>query len=368
MTTNDLGHTGEGYSPQTAIDSVPITVLATIDPPTHVLPETFSVIEDTPTAFTASVVDPDGEDIISVDLEVSSGKLHLNSGKGLTGFLGTACFLSFSGKKSDVNFVMQGMIYEPTANVSGNYTFTMTYHDMDFAAQHISIPLQITPINDQPNVYVSTSAMTIDEDTPITLSMVVSDIEAGENDIQTFLNSDHCLFNINQTTGLTVSPSNMAQSLTLTGSIDSINTALNVLHVTPTKNYYGNTFVSIKIDDQGYTPLPAESAQKTNLPQITSANHFSISENTAIGTKVHTISATDADHLNLIYQIDAIVPAESFAISQHTGEIWITRHLDHETIQNYTMTVSISDPLTSVTQTVFATITDLNDAPILSNK
>ena len=578
MTTNDLGHTGESYSPQTATDSVSITVLATIDPPTHLVPESISLIEDISTAFTLCVVDPDGEDIISVDLAVTTGALQLNSGKGLTGYLGTGNYLSFTGKKSDVNYAMQGIVFKPTANVAGNFLLTMTYKDVDFAAQSISIPLRISAVNDPPTIHMKTSSMTINEDTPLTLTISVFDIEAGINDIQVNLTSSYSLLKINQT-GLTVYPSNIAESLTMTGSINSINSALSTLNVTPTPNYYGNSFITIKVDDLGYLPLPAESTQKTisitilpvndppdfnlapniinvledfsdpqiitftkspsifgeptqvtytltpepetiswvaitfspesgrititaienrhgaatfrvtandgadenniaskqfsltvaavndppefvldrnqiavnedfatiesitltpavipsdepktityvvqpasltwvnhsinsetgqititsipngygeklisviaddgditvthtftitvasinDLPHITSSNHFSISENTSIGTMVHRLAAIDVDHQNLIYTINSIVPAASFAISQNTGEIWIKDNLDHETINTYTMTVSVSDPMTSVNQTIVATITDLNDAPNLLN-
>jgi VCBS repeat-containing protein len=579
MTTNDLGHTGEGYSPQTAINSVPITVLATIDAPTHVLPEAITLYEDIETAFTACVLDPDGEDIISVDLEVSTGTLQLNSGKGLTGYLGNGSFLSFTGKKSDVNYAMKGMRYKPSNNVYGNYIFTMTYHDMDFSAQSVSIPLRITAINDPPKIFVNTSAITINEDTPLSLSIAVSDIEADTHDIRVLLHGSHSQLAIQQNPGLDVYPSNIAQSLTLTGAIDSINSALVALQYTPTKNYYGNDSILIKVDDQGYVPLPAESAQKTisitimpvndppdfilapdtiklfedfsppqiitittmppafgepsqitytlspepetitwaaitfmpesglititsienkygaatftvytddgadenhiasnafsltiisvndppdfllskdqillnedftsiesisltpgvipedepktityalqpasltwvnltidsetghisitsiphghgtkciyviaddgadiftqaftmtvnsinDIPQITSMHSFSISENTTVGKKVHFVTAIDADHKYLEYRIDSIVPAADFAISKNSGDIWIASPLDYETIQNYTITVIVSDSITSVNQTIVATITDVNDAPVLLN-
>jgi sugar lactone lactonase YvrE len=579
MTTHDLGYTGEDDLPQTAINCVPITVLAKIDPPSHLLPETITLNEDIPAAVTACIIDPDGEDIIFIDLEVTTGELQLNSGKGLKGYLGTGNYLSFSGKKSDVNYAMQGMIFQPAANVWGNYTLIMTYKDMDYSAKSVSIPISICAVNDPPNIFVNPSEITIDEDTPLTLSISVFDIEAGTNDIHVFLNSNHCLLKINQTSELTVSPSSIAQSLTLTGSIDSLITALDAINVTPTNNYYGNTFITIKVDDQGFTPLPAESIQKTisitimpvndppdfmlapetitvfedfsspqritftthhtifgepsqltytltpepasitwanitfvpasgmititaianrngaaafvltaddgadennlsschfslsivavndppefilsknqiivnedfstiesisltpgvipedepktityalqpasltwvnlsidsetgqismtniphghgeqmitiiaddgaitstktfslsvnsinDLPQIISGNHFSISENTAIGTKVHHVTAIDVDNQNLTYKIVSIVPAQSFAISQNTGEIWISDNLDHETFNTYTMTVSVSDQFTTVNQTIIAAITDNNDAPILSN-
>ena len=579
MTTNDLGHTGEGYSPQTAINAVPITVLATIDPPTHLLPESITLFEDIETAFTACVLDPDGEDIISVDLEVSSGTLQLNSGKGLTGYLGNGSFLSFTGKQSDVNNAMKGMYYIPSANVAGDYALKMTYHDMDFPDQSVSIPLHITAINDPPNIHVSRSAITMNEDTPLTLSITVSDIEADSHDICVFLDSTDSQLFVHPNPGLHISPSNNAQSLTLTGSIARINTALDALHVTPTKNYYGNAAIVITVDDQGYTPLPAESVQKTisitllpvndppdfilapdtilvdedfstpqvihftamapvfgepsqvtytlspepdtitwaamtflpetgmititaldnkngaasfvltaddgakehhiashsfsltivsvndppdfilsrdavivnedfttieaisvtpgvipedepktityalhpssltwvnlaidsetgqislthiphghgnnricviandgaitstqaftitvhsinDIPQITSKESFSITENSRIGTKVHIVTANDADHRNLTYRIDSIVPAESFAISNNSGAIWIAHNLDYERIQQYTITVAVSDPFTSVNQTIVAKITDTNDAPVFTN-
>jgi len=579
MTTNDLGHTGEGYSPMIATNAVPITVLATIDPPTHLMPERISLIEDIPTAFTACVRDPDGDDIIFVELEVNTGTIQLRTGKGLTGYLGTSPLLSFTGRKTDVNDAMKGMIFNPTANVAGNYTFTMTYKDMDFAFQAVSIPLQILAINDPPMIDMDTSARTINEDTSLTLSISVDDIEAGENDIQVFLNSSHSLLKINQTMGVTVFPSNMSQCLTLTGSMANINAALKAVVYSPTKDYYGNSFISVNVDDQGYLPLPAESSQKdisitimpvndppnfdlspetivvledfsspqiisltqhvsvfgeptqvtytlspepetitwasirfepekglititaienkngsalffvvaddgalenniarhpfsftvvavddppvfmlsrdqvvvnedflstesitlipgvipedepqaityalspasltwvnltidsetgqisitriphqhgeqlisviaddgaitarqtfsltvlsiNDAPQITSNNHFSINENSAIGTKVHTITATDADNISLLYHIDTIGPAESFSISTHTGDIFIIGNLDYETIQDYTMTVCVSDGLTSVYQTIVATLIDLNDAPMLLN-
>ncbi|ETR72215.1 MAG: hypothetical protein OMM_01891 [Candidatus Magnetoglobus multicellularis str. Araruama] len=579
MTTNDLGHSGDSYSPLSATNSVPITVFAVIDPPTHQIPLALTTTEDAAIAFTAAVLDPDGEDVIAVTLEVDTGTLQLNSGKGLSGYLSTASFLSFTGIKSDINHAMTGIIFKPPANVYGHYNLQITYNDQDFQPTVVTVPLTISGLNDPPTIDHLSDTMIINEDTSITLTTAVDDIEAGIHDIQVTLHTENGLLQLQEYAGLIVVPSETAKHLTITGSINAINNSLKAFHFIPTDNYYGETVVAIELNDLGHTPMPAESdhasisiviksvndspvfALNTNnisvdedfstpqvitintnapvfgesdaltytlspdpasitwaaitfhpeagrititsianehgtqtfvitaddgepennlfshsfllniapvndppvftlstnqlvlkedftsvhtvsltpsvipwdepksitytinpqsltwvnlsinsetgditiakvsnghgdanigvmadnglitatqslsiiiesindVPQITSHTHFSITENTAIGTEVYTISAIDADTDSLTYAIISISPADAFGISPKTGNIWIKSDLDFEAIRSYSLIIAVSDPVTSVEQAITVTITDTNDAPIISN-
>ncbi|MBN2749856.1 MAG: cadherin domain-containing protein, partial [Bacteroidales bacterium] len=107
-----------------------------------------------------------------------------------------------------------------------------------------------------------------------------------------------------------------------------------------------------------------------NTPVVTPAT-FALDENSANGTVVGTINATDADGtLNaLAYSITAGNTANAFAINSETGELTVgsSNALDFETVELFTLTVLVSDGFYSADATVAINLNNLNDnAPVVT--
>ena len=100
---------------------------------------------------------------------------------------------------------------------------------------------------------------------------------------------------------------------------------------------------------------------KYAAPVVSDAS-FSVVENSANGTVVGTVNATDADSgQTLSYAITAGNTGNAFAINSSTGVITTAGALDYETLSSYTLTVQATDngtPALSGTGTVTIAITD----------
>ena len=88
---------------------------------------------------------------------------------------------------------------------------------------------------------------------------------------------------------------------------------------------------------------------------------FRVAENSAVGTLVGTVAATDPDDgATLTYSISG----ETFEIDADTGAITVSVALDHEATESYSFTVSVEDEEgESGTVSVTITVTDVNEAP-----
>ncbi|XP_021371826.1 cadherin-23-like isoform X5 [Mizuhopecten yessoensis] len=106
-----------------------------------------------------------------------------------------------------------------------------------------------------------------------------------------------------------------------------------------------------------------------NTPVIsgTTPSSISVAENSAVGTTVASVQASDADDGNdgvLTYSIIGGNSEARFGIGTTTGEIYLTLALDYETTTSYSLTVQATDggsPTDSATSAVTVTVTDVND-------
>ncbi|XP_069101569.1 cadherin-23-like [Argopecten irradians] len=106
-----------------------------------------------------------------------------------------------------------------------------------------------------------------------------------------------------------------------------------------------------------------------NTPSIsgTTPSSISVVENSAVGTTVATIQASDADDGDdgvLTYSIIGGNSEAKFGVGTTTGEIYLTQALDYETTTSYSLTVQATDggtPTDSATAAVTVTVTGVND-------
>lgn len=106
-------------------------------------------------------------------------------------------------------------------------------------------------------------------------------------------------------------------------------------------------------------------ADCNSAPAFGSASYaFSVSEDSAVGAVVGTVSTTDADGDSPTYAISAGNADGKFAIGADTGEITLAAALDYEKTTSYSLTVTVTDGFGgSATAAVSVSVTDVVDAP-----
>ena len=90
---------------------------------------------------------------------------------------------------------------------------------------------------------------------------------------------------------------------------------------------------------------------------------FSVAENSAGGTSVGSVSATDPNSDALTYSITGGNTGSAFAIGGSTGTVTVKGSLNYETTSSYTLTVEASDGTNKATATVTVTVTNVNETP-----
>ena len=143
---------------------------------------------------------------------------------------------------------------------------------------------------------------------------------------------------------------------------------------TPTPTFVGvDTFTYYATDGKNNSnnATVTITVKAPNNAPVASDISGSVAEDAAIGTTVLTVPATDADTGDtLSYAITAGNTGNAFAVDAN-GKVTVASALDFETLDSYTLTVTVSDnglPVLKDTATVVVTVTDVvepNHAPVL---
>jgi endo-1,4-beta-xylanase len=109
---------------------------------------------------------------------------------------------------------------------------------------------------------------------------------------------------------------------------------------------------------------------ENELAVVTPGQSFSVNENTAAGSTIGTVSATDADTGTTFSQWQLTDPSGTFAIDASTGAISLAAGatLDFESFAHYTVAVSVFDGFRrSAPGNVTIAVTNVNDnAPVIT--
>ncbi len=123
--------------------------------------------------------------------------------------------------------------------------------------------------------------------------------------------------------------------------------------------------LTVTADDGKHTTSATVTLNVQNVNDtapVPSGFDATIEENTANGTVVGTVSATDADgDTSLLYRITDANTA--FAINESTGEVTVVDEtkLDYETVQDFQLTVEVSDGVHLSTTSVTIALNNMND-------
>jgi hypothetical protein len=173
-----------------------VTVVANNDPPVNTVPAATQVIsEDTPLTFTAgtateiSISDADaGTGAVSVVLTATNGALTLSGTAGLSGVSGNGTGnLSATGRVSNINNALNGLVFSPTLNFNGTTTVVITVDDNGNTGGSAqtdtdTINITVSAVNDPPAFSSVAGSITYASFTPpviLAASGVISDPDAA---------------------------------------------------------------------------------------------------------------------------------------------------------------------------------------------
>jgi hypothetical protein len=195
----------------------------------------------------------------SLTLSVTHGTLTLPSTTGLTFTAGSNGAASFTvtGSLANLNADLNGLSYKPTTGYTGPDTLSASIHDSaDNLTGSTTVAITVSSGGGAPSItapatlklyYKSTLLFSPANSDAIT----ISDSSAGSSVEQLALSATHGTLILGSTTGITfVNGANNSASMTIDGTLGSLNAALNGLSFTPTKNFIGTAIVTL-----GYTDL-----------------------------------------------------------------------------------------------------------------
>ena len=236
-------------------------------------------------------------------------------------------------------------------SISG-VALTVTVTDNGNPALSLSAVVVVTLIDVNEAPTMANRSFTVTENTAngtLVGAMVGSDVDAGQTLVYSIVSSSLSgAFSINAATGV----------ITVANS-----TLLNFESVT-------SATLTIRVTDSGNPTLSATGTATiaiTNVNEIPNmANQsFSLAENSANGTVVGTVAASDVDAgQTLVYSVVSGNTSGAFTINATTGRITVANAaaLDFETTPTFSLTVRVTDngtPALSRTAVVTISLTDI---------
>jgi PhoPQ-activated pathogenicity-related protein len=210
-----------------------------------------------PNAISVTDAAGSGNNSETLTLGVGNGTLAFGTTTGLTITNNGMGSVSASGPLASLNADLASLVYTPTSGTNGPDTLNLTILDTTDQAQGNAAKVSITvnPLSSVPSVTAPATASLV-ENTTLVFSAAnqnaisVADASAGTNLEQLTLVATHGTVRFASTAGLTiVSGSNNSASITVKGTLTSLNTDLNGLVFTPTAGYMGPASLTVTFKD-----------------------------------------------------------------------------------------------------------------------
>jgi len=308
-----------------------INVTSVNDPPSIATADTVTAAENQTSVVTVTGSDPDPE--------TTGLTFSLSGGDDESQFsITTAGVLAFKEAKDKES--------PDDNNGDGTYLVEVQVEDDSSTTGKKTVAVTLTSVNEAPTNIALSSQIIDDNSTSGTLvgRLTTSDFDAGDSHSFSLIAGDGSTDNGN---------------FSISG--DSLKAATSMDAETKQKHY-----IRIKSVDSG-----GLSYEKTftvvvrgindNIPVIT-AQSFSISESSAVGSEVGTVLATDADEGDVMqdWKIESGNEESFFTIGDATGIIATLKILNYETKITYKLSVTVTDGVyTSDIDTVTITVTDV---------
>jgi hypothetical protein len=256
-----------------------LAVVPVNDAPIITLPGAQSVNEDTPLPFTGAnllrVTDVDTS-TLQVSLTASTGGiLSLNPGSLTVSGNGTNAIV-VSGALTALNSALASLTFRGVQDFNGPATITIQADDLNGGVTVQTLDVTVVPVNDAPTLTIPPGTQTVDEDTVLNLvGITVTDVDASSGTVQATLSVTNGGLTLNDTTGISFEndTNNGGSTLTVTGAIDFIQTALSSLSYQGNPDFFGSDTLTVLINDQGATGIGgARSISRTVPITVVSVN------------------------------------------------------------------------------------------------
>jgi hypothetical protein len=150
--------------------------------------------------------------------------------------------------------------YAPPTNFSGQVSFSYQASDGALLSNTATVVVTVGAVNDAP-IHQVPPSQTILQDRPLVFSAAngnalnVGDVDAGSSPVQVTLSATNGTLTLASVNGLTFSTGDGAADATLTfsGALSAVNTALDGFRFDPAAGYSGAASVAITTSDQGNT-------------------------------------------------------------------------------------------------------------------
>ena len=324
----------------TTLQELVITVIDVDEAPTITSAPDASTPENTTITYTATATDPENNPLSYSLSGTDAANFTINPSSGA---------ISFTTIPD----------YENPADSDANNVYALTLEVSDSThttSQALSIT--VTNIDEAPSITSATAANILENTTTTIYTASASDPE-----------NDALSYSLSGTD---------AAHLSINPSSGAISFAINPDHENPTDADANNIYeLTLEVSDSTHTTSQALAITvddtNDNAPIITAAQSFSIDENSANGTAIGTVIATDADASPTTYQDWTITSGNTnaaFAIDSSSGELSVatSAELDYESTASYTLELSVSDGVnTASAETVTINVNDLNDnTPVIT--
>ncbi len=226
----------------------------------------------------------------SLTLSVNDGTLRLASLSGLSIVSGAngSSSMTVSGTLASLNAALSGLVYAPTSGFSGADSLSISLNDPgdSLSASH-TVAISVKPA---PTIVAPASAW-VNENTTLTFSaakgdaITVADAAAGTSAVDLTLTAARGKVKFSTMTGLKVlAGANNSASVTVTGTVTSLNKALNGLVFTPTSGYAGAASIGLSIEDPGdqLTGSATINVSVNSKPAFTAPTAASLAENSSL--------------------------------------------------------------------------------------
>ncbi|MCX7418541.1 MAG: DUF4347 domain-containing protein [Planctomycetia bacterium] len=357
-----------------------------------------TAVNDAPTATNLSAAESYTEDtalnlidIVASDVDsanvtatltlsnVSAGSLNTGTSGAVTSTYnaGTGQWTA-SGATANVNTLLAGLTFTPTANFNSNFTIATSVSDGSLSATGTK-SFTGTAVNDAPTATNLSAAESYTEDTALNLiDIVASDIDSASV-TATLTLSNTAAGSLNTgASGAVTSTYNAGTGLwSASGATADVNTLLAGLTFTPTANFNSNLSIATSVSDGSLVVTGTKiitGIAVNDAPVITSNGGtdtvaVNVAENT---TSVTTVTSSDIDGGTPVYSISGGVDAAKFSIDSSTGVLTFASAPNYEaptdsgTDNVYDVIVQVSDGTLTDTQAIAVTVTAVNEAPVIT--
>ncbi|MBN2578729.1 MAG: tandem-95 repeat protein [Pirellulales bacterium] len=230
--------------------------------------------------FLVSDVDV-GEGDVQMTLQADHGVITLGTTNGLAFETGDGTAdetMTFTGSLADVNAAVASLTYRGNLNYNGPDTILVYVNDQGNTGAsgplsvNGTIQIMVNPMNDPP-VLTLPGPQTTPEDTSLAISGIhVEDLDVNEtpspdNTVQATLSVSHGKL------ALADGTTSSGRSVTVTGTLAEVNTALSLVVYTPDLNFNGLDDLIVTANDLGHTGLPGPQSASGSVPiTVTAVN------------------------------------------------------------------------------------------------